>query len=166
MVEKDEVFSGKVKQKGIFDYRELYRFCYTWLVDKSYFVIEKVYAEKIGAEGKEIEIEWEAFRKISDYFRFVLKVNWRILGLKDIEAERDGVKVTLNKGYPEIRVTATLEKDYEHRWESSAFYKFLRGLYDRYIIRARIEKYEEKIYGEADELLAQIKSFLAIEGMH
>ncbi len=166
MVEKDEVFSGKVKQKGIFDYRELYRFCYTWLVDKSYFVIEKVYAEKIGAEGKEIEIEWEAFRKISDYFRFVLKVNWRILGLKDVEAEREGVKVTLNKGYPEIRVTATLEKDYEHRWESSAFYKFLRGLYDRYIIRARIEKYEEKIYGEADELLAQIKSFLAIEGMH
>ena len=166
MVEKDVVFSGKVKQKGIFDFKEFYRFCYTWLVDKGYWVVEKTYTEKINPNGKEVEIEWEAGRKISDYFKFVLRVNWRILGMTEVEVEREGVKMTMNKGFPEIKLTATLEKDYEHRWESNPFFKFLRGAYDRYIIRGRIESYEFKIYEEADEFLAQVKSFLALEGKH
>ena len=166
MVEKDEVFSGKIKQTGIFEFKEFYRFCYSWLVDKGYFVVEKVYSEKVTPVGKEVEIEWEASRKISDYFRFVLKVKWRILGMKDVEVEKDGAKVGMNKGQPEIKVAAVLEKDYEGRWETSAFLKFLRGWYDKFIIRGRIELYEEKIFGDADEFLAQAKAFLALEGMH
>ncbi|MEK6820148.1 MAG: hypothetical protein AABX71_00365 [Nanoarchaeota archaeon] len=164
MVEKDLVFTGKVKQKGIFAFKELYKFCYVWLVDKEYWVVEKGYTEKIGAEGKDIEVHWEATRKISDYFRFYLKIDWMILGMKNVEVEKNGVKVGMNKGYPEIKITAILEKDYEHRWENKAVLKFLRGLYDRYIIRARIEKYEDQIHEEGDEFLAQVKSFLAIEG--
>ncbi len=164
MVEKDEVFAGKIKHSGIFDYKELYRFCYTWLVDKEYWVVEKEYSEKMTARGKEIEIAWDAKRKISDYFRFYLKIRWRILGMKDVEVEEEGKRVSMNKGQPEIKVTAVLEKDYEHRWEQNAILKFLRGLYDRYIVRGRIEAYEDKIHGEADEFLAQVKSFLALEG--
>ncbi len=166
MVEKDEVFSGKIKQTGIFDFKEFYRFCYVWLVDKGYFLIEKSYSEKMTASGKEVEIEWEALRKISDYFRFALKIRWRILGMKDVEVEKDGVKIGMNKGNPEIKLAAVLEKDYEHRWEINAITKFLRGLYDRYIIRGRIEQYEDKIFGDADEFLAQAKAFLALEGRH
>lgn len=166
MVERDEVFTGKVKQKGIFDFPELYRFCYTWLVDKGYLVTEKTYSEKVSPDGKEVEIEWVAGKKISDYFKFELKANWRIIGMKDVEVEKDGVKVNMNKGNPEIKVTATLLKDYEHRWENSAAMKFLRTAYDRYLIRGRIDKYEEKIYLEADEFLAQIKAFLSLEGAH
>jgi len=166
MVEKDFVFSGKIRQRGVFEYPELYRFCYMWLVDKGYWVTEKTYSEKVNPDGKEVEIEWEAKRKISDYFRYLLIVKWRILGLKEVEAERDGAKITLSKGFPEIKVDAVLEKDYEHRWEGTAFLKFLRGLYDRYIVRGRIEQYELKIYSEADEFLAQIKAFLALEGKH
>lgn len=111
---------------------------------------------------------WEATRKISDYFRFNLKIDWRIIGMQsvDVEDKNTGKKVGMNKGNPEIKITAVLEKDYEGRWEGHTFYKFLRGVYDRYIIRTRIEQYEIKIFQEADELLAQVKSFLALEGQH
>lgn len=166
MVEKDIVFSGKIKQSGIFDYKEFYRFCYQWLVDEGYKVIEKNYSEKITPTGKEVEIEWEAKRKITDYFRFVLKIKWRIIGMTTVEVEEGGKKIKMNKGMPEIRLYAILEKDYEHRWESNAFSKFLRGLYDRYVIRARIEQFEGKIFSEGDEFLAQAKSFLTLEGKH
>ena len=166
MSEKDNVFKGKVKQTGIFDFKEFYRFCYTWLVDEGYLVSEKTYSEKITPGGKEVEIEWNATRKISDYFRFVMKVNWRILGMTDVEAEENGKKLKMNKGQVEISIAATLEKDYEHRWEGNAFKKFLRGMYDKYIIRGRIDQYEGKIFMEADEFLAQVKSFLAISGQH
>ena len=166
MVEKDEVFAGKIKQLAVFDFKEFYRYCYTWLVDKGYTVFEKLYSEKVGPTGKEVEIKWEAERKISDYFKFRLKFDWRILNMKEVEAEKEGVKVKMNHGFPEIKVTAILEKDYEHRWESNAFLKFLRGMYDRYIIRGRIEQYEVRIFADAEEFLAQAKSFLSLEGKH
>lgn len=166
MAEKDEVFSGKVKNSGIFDFKELYRFCYVWLVDKEYQVIEKEYTEKLGATGKEVVIKWSANRKISDYFRYVINTEWRILGMKDAEVEINGEKVTLNKGNTEIKAKAILIKDFEHRWENSGFLKFLRGVYDRYIIRGRISDYEDKLLEEVDEYLAEIKAFLAHEGRH
>jgi len=166
MVERDTIFEGKVKQTDIFDFKEMYNFLYKWLVDEGYKVDEKNYSEKVTATGKELEIEWEAKKKISDYFRFVLKPKWRILGMTSVEVDKDGKKVGMNKGQVEIKVGAILEKDYEARWENSAFLKFLRGVYDKYIIRARVEGYEKKLFGEADEFLAQMKSFLALEGKH
>ena len=42
MVEKDKVFTGKLKQTAIIDFKELYAFCYNWLTDEDYYVIEKV----------------------------------------------------------------------------------------------------------------------------
>ena len=164
MVEKDNVFSGKIRQVGIADFKEFYRFCFMWLVNEDYWVVEKNYTEKIQATGKEIEIEWNASRKISDYFRFALKINWRIIGMKDVEVEKNGDKLKMNKGDFEVKVSAVLEKDYENKWEDSPFLKWLRTAYDRYLIRSRIENYENKIFDEANEFLAQAKAFLAVEG--
>ena len=78
--------------------------------------------------------------------------------------QKNGTKLKMNKGYIEIKFSAILEKDYEHRWEDTAFIKFLRGVYDRYIIKGRIDSYEDKLMDEVDEVVVQTKSFLAIEG--
>ena len=163
MVEKDNVFTSKIKQSGIFDFKEFYRFAYEWLDGEGYDVSEDKYSEKVSPQGKEIEIDWTAKRKISDYFRFVGKIKWRILGMKDVEVQKNGEKLKMNKGTAEIKAKGVLEKDYEHRWEDNPFFKFLRGIYDRYIIRARIDQYETKLVKEMDEFLGQCKSFLAIE---
>jgi len=163
-MEKDFVFTGKIKHKGVFDFSELYRFAYQWLIDKDYWVVEKVYSEKVTPGGKGIEIGWEAKRKISDYFAFTLKINWRVLGMKDVEVTKDGDKIKMNSGIPEIKVAAVLVKDYENNWAKSPFLNFLRTVYDRYLIRGRIDAYETKLHGEADEFLAQAKAFLALEG--
>jgi len=166
MVERDQIYTQKIKHTGIWDFKETYRFLYDWLIDNDYLVTEKTYNEKINPTGKEIEIRWEAKKKISDYFRFVLKVEWRILGMTEVEVKKEENKVKMNKGYIEIKFSAVLEKDYEHRWENSGMLKFLRGVYDRYIVRGRIENYELKLFSEVDELIAQTKSFLALEGKH
>ncbi len=166
MPEKDKIISNKVKQSGIFNFKELYKFAYTWLSDEEYFVSEDKYSEKIAGDSKEIEITWKAERKISDYFKFSLKIDWFITGLKEIEVERLGKKTKMNKGDVEIKVSGFLVKDYESRWETSGIMKFLRGIYDQYIIRARVEQYEDKIAGEVEEFLSQIKSFLMLEAKH
>jgi hypothetical protein len=164
MAEKDPIFSTKVKYTGIWDFKQIYRFLYDWFSDNGYKVKESGYTEKIKPDGKELEIKWEASKKISDYFKFSIKADWLILGMTETEVQKEGAKMKMNKGYLEIKFSAVLVKDYEHRWENTAFLKFLRGVYDRYIIKGRIESYEDKLLGEIDELIAQAKSFLAIEG--
>ncbi len=165
MVEKDPLFKTKVKHKGVFDFKGTYKMVYEWLIHEGYDINEKTYKETVGAGGaKEIEIDWTAFRKVSDYFRFVIEIKFQILGMTDVDVEIDGVKQNMNKGQFEFHVQGILEKDYEGRWENNAFFKFLRTLYDRYLIPSRLEKYEGKLIGEVDEVVAQVKAFLNLQG--
>lgn len=164
MAEKDTITKGKVVQKGIFPFKDFYKFAYNLLREEDYKLIEKKYEEEITGDSKKVEIQWEAKKKISDYFQFFIKVDWRFLEMKDVEVVKEGKKVKMNSGIAEIKVAGILVKDYEHRWEDNPFWKFLRGIYDRYIIKSRIDKYEDKIKEEVDEFVAQCKSFLALEG--
>ena len=163
MAEKDRIATEKVKHDGLFDFKEVYRFLYTMATDLEYEIEERLYSEKNTAKGKEIEISWIAKRKISDYFKFHIQFRWLILGMSDVEVMRDGAKIKTNKGSFEITFSAFLEKDYENRWESTAFLKFLRGLYDNYIIRGRVSDYEDKVTEDMVELVEQLKAFLVLE---
>jgi hypothetical protein len=163
MVEKDVVYKGKVKSSGIFSMSELYEFLYDWVNDEGYKVKEKKYSEKIIGDVKTIEIQWECEKKISDYFKFQLKSDWLVTGLKKIEVKREDKKISMNSGTVEIKFGAILLKDYEARWENNPFWKFWRGVYDKYIIRSRIDEYEDKIEEELLELIGQTKAFLALE---
>jgi len=163
MAEKDTVFSGKIAQKGIFHFKDFYAFAYDWLIGEGYKVTEKKYEEEITGDSKKIEIKWEAKKKISDYFRFLIKAHWRFVNLKEVEIVKEGKKEKTNSGTAEIKLQGILVKDYEHRWEDQPFWKFLRGIYDRYIIKSRIEEYQDKLKEEVEEFIAQCKSFLALE---
>jgi len=164
MAEKDTIFSGRVIQKGIFNFKDFYSFAYDWLIGEGYNVTEKKYEEEISGDSKKVEIKWEAKKKISDYFTFLIKVHWRFLQLKEIEVVKEGKKEKMNSGTAEIKPQAILVKDYEHRWEDQPIWKFLRGIYDRYIIKSRIDEYEDKLKEEIEEFLAQCKSYLSLEG--
>jgi hypothetical protein len=164
MVEEDKLFETKLKDKGIFDFKETYRITYEWLINEGYLVNEKTYKETAKGPTKDVEIEWVAYKAISDYFRLVIKIRWLILGMSDVEVEIDGQKQKMNKGQMEIKFSSILQKDYESRWEHNAFMKFMRTMYDRYLIPSRIEQYEGKLLGEMDELIAELKAFLALTG--
>lgn len=165
MAELDILFKSKVKHTGVFDFKELYRILTEWVMDQGYDLNEKSYKEVIGAGGaREIEIEWEAERKVSDYFKNFLKVKWHLMGITKVEAEIDGVKQKMDKGQFELEGTAILIKDYEERWSNRPILKFLRTFYDKYLIKERTIQFEGKLIGELDEFIGQCKSFLALSG--
>jgi len=165
MVELDILFKQKVKHLGVFDFKELYRILMEWVIEKGYDLNEKSYKEVVGPGGaREIEIEWDAIRKVSDYFRNQLKVKWHLIGITKVDVEIDGVKQKLDKGQFEIEVVAVLQKDYEERWSNKPILKFLRTFYDKYLIKERVEQFEGKLVGELDEFVGQCKSFLALSG--
>ncbi|MEM4703295.1 MAG: hypothetical protein QXP53_02320 [Candidatus Pacearchaeota archaeon] len=158
------VYETKILHSGIFDFKNVYNFIFEWLRSLEYVIIEQKYSEKIKPEGKEIEISWLCLREINDYFRFRIKLGLRILKMVDVEVTEDGVKIKKNKGDMELKFSGFLEKDYENKWESNPISKFLRGLYDKYIIKTKIDSYEDKLAEEVNETSEQIKAYLSLEG--
>ena len=164
MGEEKIVFEQSVKQKGLFPYADLYNFCYNWFKNENYDLAEEEYTEKVSAGGKEIIIKWKAWRKITDYYKYVYEVKWHILGMADAEAEENGKKIKTNKGEVKIVVKAKVNRDYEETWDRVPFYKFLRGIYDMYIMRTTNEQYEDVLVGKAQSFVEDTKAFLNLEG--
>ena len=165
MAEKDTIFSSKIKYNGIFSFKNFYAFCYDWLTEETDLSIsEDKYAEKLETDSKNIDIKWTGLRKVTDYFKFDIKVKFKITGLTEVEIQEGSTKIKTNKGIVEIDVKGVLVRDYEGKFESKASQKFLRSIYEKWVIPSRITEYENKIAGDCDEFLNQAKSYLDLEG--
>ena len=164
MPERDNLLKTKIKHyDSYFDFKETYRVLFEYLMDQGWDINEKTYKEVAQAGGaKELEVEWECVRKVSDYFKFWMKVRFHSMGMTSVEVEVDGIKQKMNKGKLDIEIETALLKDYEDRWSGKPFFKFLRTFYDRYLIRERVEQYEEKLIIEMDEFVNQAKAYLAM----
>jgi hypothetical protein len=159
MAEKDKLFSSKIKYNGIVDFAEFYKFCYEWLRDETGLLLsEDKYAEKIAGDSKNIDIEWTGIKNLTDYFRIEAKVTFRVIGLTNIEIMQDGKKTKTNKGNIEVGIKGNLIRDYQGKFEKTAFRKFSRGIYEKMVIHARVEQFQEKIISDCDEFLAQAKA--------
>lgn len=165
MSESETIFSSKVKYNGIFPFSDFYRFCYDFLEDElGLDISEDTYSEKLSGDSKNIDIKWTGTRKVTDYFKYKIKVSFRILGLTNVEMVKDGVKIKSNKGGVEIKIKGDLIRDYQGKFEINAFNKFLRSIYEKWVIPSRIDEYEGKLAGDCDEFLAQAKAYLDLEG--
>lgn len=165
MVERETVFSTTMKYNGFFSFEAFYNFCYNWLTEETgLLVTEKKYAEKLVGDAKDVEVEWVGSRKLTDYFKFEIKVDYRILNLTKVEINQNGTKVNTNKGNVELKIKGILARDYQGKFERTSFQKFMRSVYEKWIIPSRIDEYEEKIMNDSDEFLSQAKAYLDLEG--
>ena len=165
MPEKESVFSSKMKYAGIFSFRDFYKFAYDWLKEEaSLKVIEDVYEEKIKGVEKEVLIKWTGAKKVTDFFKFQVEVEIKIKNLKEVEVLKEGIKVKTNDGRLTIEVEGILIKDYEGKFETSGFLKFLRGVYEKWIIPSRIDEFSDKLTDICNNFLLQSKEYLDLEG--
>ena len=77
----------------------------------------------------------------------------------------DGQEKKLQNGTFEINFDAALVKDWQNKWDSGLM-KSLREIYDEYIITDTIEDYEVHLNEKVNEMIAVIKSYMAIEAQH
>ena len=165
MSEKLIAYKGKIKHKGLYPFGDVYEFLYDYLMDEGYDVYERFYSEKRTGESKEVDILWEADKRISDYFVVRITVLWLILGMKTVEVQKEGQKIKTETGTLEIIIQGILIKDPEDIWRNK-FWKFFRNVYDKFIIKKRIEDYKDFAKEEAEEFIAYIRSLLAFEAKH
>ena len=165
MAEKEKIFSGAMKYGGIFSFKDFYKFSYGWLTEETGLDIsEKTYSEKLAGNAKEITVEWACSKKITDYFKFDAVIKFEVSGLTEVEITQGGNKVKSNKGVIKTAASGILVRDYDGKFEASAFKKFLRGIYEKWVIPSRLEQMEDMISGKLNEFLEQAKAYLDLEG--
>ncbi len=165
MVEKDNIIKETVKYGGLGDFKSTYQYSRRWLDEEGYTVIEDKYSEKLSGNSKEIEIEWTASKKLTDYYKSTLKFKWRILGMTDVEVEADGKRKNMNK-FVElgIEIKGILEKDYENKWEPAPFQKFLKDIYQKYVVVERTREKENHVRDTVQSFKEEMKAFLELTG--
>ena len=161
MSQKDYVASGlKIKQKSIFNLDELYKIMWRWFELYGYDMQELEYRDSLEGNSKHLEIKWKSTKRIDDYIEFYILTNFLILGFENTEIEQDGVKIKTNKGEVEMNFTAFINKDYEEKWADTGYARIIREIYDKYLLKKRIETLEGELYEEVYKLLDEVKAFL------
>ncbi len=165
MAEEETVFSSKIGYSGIFSFKDFYKFCYDWLTEETGLNIsEDKYEEKLSGDSKSIKVGWSSSKDMNDYFRFGAKISISGSGLTKVEVNKDGIKTEMNKGSVNVEIKGSLVRDYQGKFETTPFNKFLRSTYEKWIIHSKIEEYEDKIISSCDEFLSQAKAYLDLEG--
>ncbi|MEK6847833.1 MAG: hypothetical protein AABX50_01770, partial [Nanoarchaeota archaeon] len=61
-------------------------------------------------------------------------------------------------------IKGILVRDYNGKFETTAFKKFLRSIYEKWVIPSSIDEYQAKIASDSDGFLNQAKAYLDLEG--
>ncbi|MEK6934941.1 MAG: hypothetical protein AABW46_03615 [Nanoarchaeota archaeon] len=160
VVGTSKFYGAEIRKKGVLDPRRLHKEVVPWFFDHKYFFSELNITNKDLSSGKEIKIEWDAWRKIDDYFRFhmeVLILVWRF-------REDKGETTIQFKGYLEKDYSEKFVNRYAKRFGSigRTFGNWLRKIYEMYVIQDKIEKMKGKVWVETNEMIDEFKKVLGL----
>jgi len=150
----------RLTYEGLFDVTELYKLIDRFLKEKGYDKRERKNIERVTPEGKFIEIEIEPWKKITDYAMNIIKLRMIMTDVKEVEIEKDNVKMKLNQGKIQMVFDGYIETDYENRWESKPLFFFLRTLFDKYFFKPYTSGFQKNVIDDINHLHLEIKSFL------
>jgi hypothetical protein len=164
MAEKEEVIREKdLAYSGVFDFKGFYGFSHNWLSNQeNYGVVEEKYSEKVEGNSKNMDVKWVATKEVSDYFKMEIKITMKLSDLTDVEVEIDGETKRSNRGKVSILLIGSLIKDPKSKWDTSAFNRFLRDVYNKYIVPNKIGEMKGLVVNDVIALKEEMKAFLEI----
>ena len=153
-----------IQYKGVMDFQDLYESIADFFRQKKFKFYEKQQRlRKPGPFGSEILYQFEARRKVEDYYEWIVHITIETFDMHDVDVVlKDGTKKKMTKGRIWIQLSGNVETDYEKVWERSAFLAHLKSFYNKYIIRKRFEGiwWDELYYNIVLKLHALIKERL------
>lgn len=162
VLESDPV---KIMYNGVFDFEGLYRMMHAWLVNKRFIFHENKYKDKVFTPfGNELEIEWVAEKKVTEYVQEYITVHFHLWDFSEVEVIKDGKKMKMTKSRMLIKLDAKLELDYTKKFiGKGAFAEKLGKFYQNKVIywEWRI-KYADALTYNMYDLHHKIKKYLEL----
>lgn len=152
-----------LKYKGIFDYEGMYKMMRRWFKDREYDFWERRYKHKRRAGGAEIEVNWEAWRDITELLRNWIYIYFHIWDYEEVEVIKDGQKKKMAKARMRIEFSWHIEIDYEDRWVDSKLKRALLNFIIKFHLRKELsEPYGDKLWYNCNKLQQETKKFLGM----
>jgi hypothetical protein len=164
MADKELIVREEVEHSGLFDFKSLYSFSHAWFADEKYGVDETRYSEKVSGDSRNLLIQWMASKILSDYFKYEIQIDFEVKNLTEVEVDINGSRKKMNKGSVKISIKGALVKDHESKWETSTTNRFLRDVYNKFIIPSRVNDMRIKVSTDVKAFKDEVKSFLDLIG--
>jgi hypothetical protein len=152
-----------IRHKGVFDFEGLYRMMHAWLINKRFLFHEDLYKDKVYTPfGNELEIKWTAEKKVTEYIKEYIKIEFHLWDFAEVEIIQEGKKIKMTKSRMEIKFNALLEMDYTKKFQNRGpFIQKLGEFYQNKVIywEWRI-KYADTLTYSMYDLHAKVKKFL------
>lgn len=152
----------KLTYVGIFDLNGFYRTIDGWFYEKGYDKWEHKNYEQVLPTGKDIEVELLPWKKTTEYFKNIIKIRLKFTGVKDVEIEKQGIKLKLNQGKAMVVIDGYLESDYENKWEKKPLFFLIRTIFDKFIFKRYFNQYEKWLINDVSDIHARMQKFLNI----
>lgn len=154
-----------LKFKGVFDYDGLTTYIIKWLHDRHYHVNEKTHKHKMSCpHGFEIERAIVAYRDISEFYRYHVKVGMFLWDAFQVDAVKGGKKLKLWNARMTIKISFKVECDYTNKWSTGPFMHNLLKFFCEYIIKKEIIiKHADSLYYKLLGFHTNLKQFLGME---
>ena len=148
---------AQLKVSGVFDLFKVREEIANAIRSLKYFMFEKGNSLRNFPEGhKEMEMEFNAFKRLDNYIKFILTIKFLIQTYNEVEV--DG-KI-LGSGIATISFTAEMQKDWKNRFGDKGFKGIAREIYEKYIIPDKLIKRELELYNETTKVMNAAKDVL------
>lgn len=154
-----KVMFHKIEQHGLYDLNRLYSEMKKWFMDNNYIYTEKENTTNVKDKGTEVKMMMSGERKVTDYFKFEIEVKFLIIEMEKVKYKDK----LLDRGKLLAFITATMYLDYRHKWAKNKLSKFLRFIYNNFLIRNQIvDVYSSALKFEGDDLFDTMKEVLGM----
>ena len=160
----------RFKYKDVFHMKNFYTHLHDWLNEhewidregKDHF--EDLYFEKIEpGDYKEIHVWWRPIKKGTDFYRYKMLINFKVLYMKSTEIMYKGKKLKVDKGEVEMKIWSNLELDWNKKWRSHPILKHFYEMYVKRIMWSELLRNKLLLYRETMEMHNWMKSFLQMK---
>ena len=80
------------------------------------------------------------------------------------EWEIDGIKKKTNKGSMTMEIKSSIVMDHRSKWDYQPMNKFLRGVYNKYVIPSRVDEIRDKVRDDGRDFKEILKTFVESSG--
>jgi hypothetical protein len=156
----------KMHYEGLFNVADLYRTIDEYYEEKGYDKREIKNAEIVRDDGiRYIEIIFAPWKKITDYAKVIIKTRMIMENVKQVEIEKEDLKIKANEGKVLFQFSVFLDTDYEDKWASSPLQTFFRIIFDKFFFKKYTERYQAEAMDDFKMLVWQIRTLLNMNKM-
>ncbi|VVB81370.1 Uncharacterised protein [uncultured archaeon] len=164
-----------LRTRDAYNMMYVYLMAHDWVVEEDWAPREEMYFPETfymqrdnPTMGKEIWIRWRLTKKPPGagpgpaLFTYIFDLDWKLIGLKEIEVPWKGQKIKADKCEFELMARANLVIDTAGQWKTWPFSQ-IKNLLTKRVMRQKILMHRKNLYGDAYRLRDLIFNYLKLE---